>query len=69
MKVEKCDKKKGELPLAPADPWKGLGTENPATRALWLIKTTPKSLCFKKFQSIPCDRRRPGQPLGHECML
>jgi hypothetical protein len=33
MKVKKCDKKKSKLPLTPADPWKGLGTETPPTRA------------------------------------
>jgi hypothetical protein len=33
MKVEKCDKKKGELPLAPADPGRGLSTEKLATEA------------------------------------
>jgi hypothetical protein len=29
MKVRKCDKKKSELPLAPDDPLRGLGTEIP----------------------------------------
>jgi hypothetical protein len=53
MKVEKCDKIKGELPLAPTDPWRGLGTENPATRAHLLIKTPPKLLCFKKKSNQP----------------
>jgi hypothetical protein len=46
--VNKRDKKKSELPLAPAALGRGLGTENPPTKAQWLIKTPPKSLYLKK---------------------
>jgi hypothetical protein len=70
IKVKICDKKKSELPLAPADPWRGLGTETPPTRAHWLIKIPPKSFFFSnKIQSTPRDHGGLGLPLRHECKL
>jgi hypothetical protein len=45
-RVIKCDKKKVSNQLAPADPWRGLGTETPPTRAHWLIKIPPESFFY-----------------------
>jgi hypothetical protein len=70
IKVLKCDKKKYHLPLARADPWRGLGAGTPLTRAHWLVQNPKITLRVKKkFQSSPRDHGGPRHSLWHECKL
>jgi hypothetical protein len=53
IKEIKYDKKKCKLPLAPTDPWRGLGAEPPPTRAHWLVQNPKNTLKIKvKFNHL-----------------
>jgi hypothetical protein len=61
-KVIKCDKEKCQLPLAPADPWRGLTTEIPHQGSL----VGPKP---KKYTQIEKKIQLPHVIMGILCTL
>jgi hypothetical protein len=52
-KVKKCDRKNCKLPLAPSDPWRGLGAETPSTRAHRLVQNPKNTLRIKNKFNHP----------------